>query len=73
MKTRSCDEYLGLRAMRMGSGEVSTLSNFVACTVLSVRMVKSRICAGHVARREECRSAFKILTGKPSGKRLRKV
>ena len=25
--------------------------------------------AGHVARREEIRSAFKILTGKPTGKR----
>ena len=25
--------------------------------------------AGHVARMEECRSAFKILTGKPIGKR----
>ena len=25
--------------------------------------------AGHVARMEECRSAFKILTGKPTGKR----
>ena len=45
------------------------MRNFIVCTVLSVRMVKSRICAGHVARREECRSAFKILTGKPSGKR----
>ena len=26
-------------------------------------------CAGHVARMEEGRSAFKILTGKPTGKR----
>ena len=25
--------------------------------------------AGHVARMEECRSAFKILTGKPTGKK----
>ena len=25
--------------------------------------------AGHLARMEECRSAFKILTGKPTGKR----
>ena len=25
--------------------------------------------AGHVVRMEECRSAFKILTGKPTGKR----
>ena len=36
-----------------------------------VRMIKSRKLrwAGHVARMEEGRSAFKILTGKPTGKR----
>ena len=35
------------------------------------RVIKSRRLrwAGHVARMEEIRSAFKILTGKPSGKR----
>ena len=35
------------------------------------RVIKSRILrwAGHVARMEERRSAFKILTGKPTGKR----
>ena len=34
------------------------------------RMIKSRILrwAGHVARMEDGRSAFKILTGTPSGK-----
>ena len=34
-----------------------------------VRVMKSRILrwAGHVARMEEGRSAFKILTGKPTG------
>ena len=34
-------------------------------------MIKSRRLrwAGHVARMEESRSAFKILTGKPTGKR----
>ena len=34
-------------------------------------MIKSRRLrwAGQVARIEECRSAFKILTGKPTGKR----
>ena len=33
-------------------------------------MIKSRILrwVGHVARMEESRSAFKILTGKPAGK-----
>ena len=35
-------------------------------------MIKSRRSrwAGHVARKEEGGSAFKILTGKPTGKRL---
>ena len=37
-----------------------------------VRVIKSRRLrwAGHVARMEEDRSAFKILTGKPTGKRF---
>ena len=37
-----------------------------------MRLMKSRRLrwAGHVARMEGGRSAFKILTGKPSGKRL---
>ena len=36
-----------------------------------VRVIKSRSSrwAGHVARMEEGRSAFKMLTGKPTGKR----
>ena len=36
-----------------------------------VRVIKSRRLrwAGHVARMEEASSAFKILTGKPTGKR----
>ena len=36
-----------------------------------VRLIKSRRLrwAGHVVRMEEGRSAFKILTGKPTGKR----
>ena len=36
-----------------------------------VRVIKSRRLrwAGHIARMEEGRSAFKILTGKPKGKR----
>ena len=36
------------------------------------RVIKSRKLrwAGHVARMEESRNAFKILTGKPTGKRL---
>ena len=50
----------------MGSGEGSTMRNFVVCTVhLIVRVIKSRRLrwAGHVVRMEEGRSAFKILTG----------
>ena len=34
-----------------------------------VRMIKSRRWTVHIARMKECRSAFKILTGKPTGKR----
>ena len=36
-----------------------------------VRVIKSRRlrCPGHVARMEESRSAFKMLTGKPTWKR----
>jgi hypothetical protein len=36
-----------------------------------VKVIKSRIlrCAGHIARTEEGRSAFKTLTGKPTGRR----
>ena len=60
------------RGMRMGSGEGSTMRNFVVCTVhLIVRVIKSRRLrwAEHVARMEEGRSAFKILTGKSIRKR----
>ena len=37
----------------------------------TVRVIKSRRLrwAGHVARMEKSRSAFKIITGKPTGKR----
>ena len=55
-----------------GSGEGFTMRNFIVCTVASniVRVIKSRRLrwAGDVARMEEGRSAFKILTGKPTGK-----
>ena len=39
--------------------------------IKTVRVIKSRRLrwAGHVARMEEGRSVFKILTGKPTGKR----
>jgi hypothetical protein len=36
-----------------------------------IRIIKSRrmTCAGHVARMEEKRNAYRILVGKPEGKR----
>jgi len=42
------------------------------CSANTVRMIKSRRLrwAGHVARRGEGRSSFKILTGKPIEKKL---
>ena len=58
----------------MGSGEGSTMTNFIVRTVHLniVRVIKSRRLrwAGHVARMEKVRSGFNILTGKPTGRRL---
>ena len=57
----------------MGSGEGSTMRNFIVCTIYNiVRVIKPRRLrwAGHVARMEERRNAFKILTGTRTGKRL---
>ena len=53
--------------MRMGNEETHNLY----CSPDIVRVIKSRRLrwADHVARMEEGRSAFKILTGKPTGKR----
>ena len=49
------------------------MRNFIVCTVAPniVGVIKSRRLrwAGHVARMEEGRSAFKILTSKPTGNR----
>ena len=56
----------------MGSGKYFTMRNFIVCTVhLIIRVIKSRRLrwTGHVARMQEDKSAFKILTGKPTGKR----
>ena len=61
------------RGKIMGSGEDSITRNsiFAAFSANVVRVIKSRRLrlTGHVARMEEGRSAFKILTGKPTGKR----
>ena len=58
----------------MGSEEGSTMRNSIVCTLHLIYLsqgVKSRRLglAGYVARIEEGGSAFKILTGKPKGKR----
>ena len=55
----------------MGSGECNEELHSLYCSPNIVRLIKSRRLrwAGHVARMEESKSAFKILTGKPTGKR----
>ena len=56
----------------MGGGECSTIRKSIVCTIhLIVRVIKFRRLrwAGHVARREECRSAFEISTDKPRVRR----
>ena len=59
---------MGPRGMRMGSGKGSTMRNFIVCNRSPniVRVIKSRRLrwAGNVARMEESKSAFKILTGR---------
>ena len=54
----------------MGSEEGSTMRNLYRSPNI-VRVIKSRRLrwAGHVARMEGSRSALKMLTGKPTGKR----
>ena len=64
---------MGPRGMRMGSGEGSTMRNFIVLyrSPNIVRKIKSRRLrwAEHVAIMEEGKSAFKMLTDKPTGKR----
>ena len=52
--------------------EINSYSFFHLITFIDVKVIKSiRLrWAGHAARMEEGRSAFKMLTGKPTGKRL---
>ena len=61
---------MGPRWLTMGSGDGSKMRTFAVCTVSPnlVRVIKFIRCAGHVARVEEGRSAFKLLTGKPTEK-----
>jgi hypothetical protein len=64
---------LGPRGVRIGSGEGSTTRNFIILyrSPNMVKVIKSRRLrwVGHVARMEVGRSAFKIVSGKPTGKR----
>ena len=56
----------------MGSGEGSTVRYFSlyrSPNIVRVIKCKRLKWAGHVARMEDGMSAFKILTGKPTGKR----
>ena len=46
---------------------VEKASQWVYCSPNTVRVNKSRRWTGHIARMEEDGSAFKILTGKPTG------
>ena len=66
---------MGPIEMRMGSGEGSTMRNFIVCTIhlIIVRVIKSRrlMWARHETRMVEGRSAFKILTGKKPLRRRR--
>ena len=64
---------MGPREMRMESGEGFKMRELrrLHCSPNVVRVIKSRRLRWtfHVARMEEGRSAFKILIGKPTGKR----
>ena len=62
---------MGTREMRMGNGEGPTNEKIHSLhrSPNIVRVIKSRRLrwTGHVARMEDDRSSFKILTGKPTG------
>ena len=64
---------MGPRGMRMWSGEGSTMRNLNSLyrSPNIVRVIKSRRLrwAGHVARMEDGRSAFKIVPDAPTGKK----
>jgi hypothetical protein len=57
--------------MRIGGGEGFTMRNFIICTdhLNIARVIKYRRYLGLIARMEEDRSAFKILTDKPTGRK----
>ena len=61
---------MGPREMRMRRLHIEEHHTFHRSLNI-FRVIKSRILrwAGHIARMEEGRSVFKMLTGKPTGKR----
>ena len=58
---------MGLKGMRMESGEGSTMWNLRSPNIFMVFKSRRLRWAVHVARMEEGRSAIKVLTGKPTG------
>ena len=59
---------MGPRGMRMGSGKCFTMRNHSANIIRVIRSRRLR-WADNVARMKKSRSAFKMLTSKPTGKR----
>ena len=57
----------GPRGMRMGSGEGSTMRKFIFCTFHLIYSGYLNLEDCLVARMEEGKSTFKILTSKPKG------
>ena len=73
MRIGCLGEYLGLRGMRYhGGAEKYLMRNLMIINSPSIiRVIKSRrMCwAGHVARMGERRGVYRVLVGKPGGKR----
>ena len=69
MKTGFGVEYLGPRGVRLRSGEGFTMSLYRSRNIARVIKYRRSRWAWYVTRMGECRSIFKILTGKPTGKR----
>ena len=59
---------MGSKGMRMWSGEGFTMRNCIVCNIHLIQIKEIEV-ANHVARMEEDRNAFKILTDTPTGKR----
>jgi hypothetical protein len=66
-ENRILGEYLDPRQMRMGEWRLLH-NDFIVCTV-HLTLSKRLRWASHVTSVDEGRSAFKMLTGKPTGKR----